>query len=662
MQREINRERRILDPIQTWTRLVQEKVIDADSIQYEIANSWRRCVSSGVDPLTPIKPNNNNIVDRAMMLEQGENSKLLQIARPHMNQLYRSIKDNGHFIVILTTEDEVALEVIGSKKMLSVAEHNNVVPFASCSEKYLGTTSAGICTVERRPFRVMATEHFLQDMHEWCCSGAPIFDECGKLIAVLNVSNINQKVHSPLILDLTIALAKAIEGEIKFRKFHQMYHKTYHYLTSVLESIPENLLLMDNTGKIEHLNSRTASVMGKLHQDCLGKSIFDDFANKHTDRCLERSAEFTWQTDKGTTVEFIRMAKTFDNVNGGSGYIGMIRQHGQTRNAGGNATYTFSDIKYASDMFGKVILRAKKVALCDFGVLICGETGTGKELMAQSIHNHSNRSERPFVAINCAALPKDLIQSELFGFEEGMFTGAKRGGNPGKFELAQGGTIFLDEIGDMPLELQANLLRVLQEKSVMRIGGRKQIPLDVRIIAATNKDIASEIREGRFREDLYYRLSVTTINLPPLRVRKQDVEKLFNYFIEKHSANMDVSGKFQITPDALKVLLDYDWPGNARELEHVAMLLLNTVQMDGDTITIQDLPENLVSSLGELRVQPQELTTKEEVRTLDNAEKSAIISAMEIYEGNITKTAIALGITRATLYRKLKTMPFSMNL
>ncbi|WP_169717581.1 sigma-54-dependent Fis family transcriptional regulator [Sporomusa silvacetica] len=658
-------ERRIhhnhLDPIQTWTRLVEEKVIDTDSIQQEIASSWGRCISIGLDPLSPIKPADQPIVDSRQLLEQNENGKLLDIARPQMKQLYCSIKHNGHFIIILNVLEGVALEVFGDQKMLTVGERLGVTAFGSCSEKYLGTTSASVCTTEGRPFRVMTAEHFAQDMQEWCCSGAPIFDECGKLVAVLNVSNINYKVHYPHIVDLTTATARAIEAEIKFRKFHHMYYKTYHYLTSVLESIPEHLLLIDNKGKIEHLNSRAASILGKSQQDCVGKSVFDDFASTYTDRCLERNAELTWQTGKGTTVEFTSLVKTLASHNEDNGYVGMIKQLGSVKSAGTKASYTFSDIKYCSSLMEKVITQAKKAAVSELGILICGESGTGKELFAQSIHNHSHRSEGPFIAINCAALPKDLIQSELFGFEEGMFTGAKRGGNPGKFELAQGGTILLDEIGDMPLELQANLLRVVQEKAVMRIGGRKQIPLDVRIISATNKNIYSEVRDGRFRADLYYRLSVMTINIPALHDRKQDIEKLFSYFIEKHRATMDVCGNIQITPDALKVLEDYDWPGNVRELEHVTMVVLNNIQTNCATITIEDLPEFLVSSSRESWIQPQETTIKGKVKTLDDAEKSTIMAAMDKCEGNITKTAITLGITRATLYRKLKNMPFPMN-
>ena len=645
------------DSLKAWTDFVQKKAIDSDMIQQEIARSWRRCAANGINPLKPIVPSDKLTVDKRDLLEQNENSKLLEIARPHLQKLYSIIQNNGSYIIILTIIDGMALEVFGHKRMLSVGERVGVAAFRSCSELVLGTTSASVCKSEKRPSRVMVTEHFVHDMQDWCCSGAPIFDEGGKLLATMNISNVNYKVHYPYLLNLTITTAKAIEAEIKFRKFQHLYYKTYHYLNSVLDSIPEFLVLVDHEGNIEHLNSRTATVLGEQQQDCQGKNVFDDFASAHTGRRLEKGTELVWKTDKGMTVEFTSLAKTTNSLNGDNGYVGMIKPLGSARNAGDKAGYTFSDIKYCSSLMEKVINRAKKAAASDLGILLGGESGTGKELFAQSIHNHSQRSGKPFVAINCAALPKDLIQSEMFGFEEGMFTGAKRGGNPGKFELAQGGTIFLDEIGDMPLELQANLLRVLQEKTVMRIGGRRSIPLDLRIISATNKDINAEIKAGRFRADLYYRLAVMTINIPALRDRKQDIEKLFSYFIEKYHITMGVCNNIQINPDVFSVLMNYDWPGNARELEHVAMVVLNNIEANCDTINIEALPELLVSSWRE----NLEMATKEKTGSLLDAEKATIMSAIEKYEGNITKAAIALGITRATLYRKLKNMSFTIN-
>jgi transcriptional regulator with PAS, ATPase and Fis domain len=253
----------------------------------------------------------------------------------------------------------------------------------------------------------------------------------------------------------------------------------------------------------------------------------------------------------------------------------------------------------------------------DTTTLIQGESGTGKEIIAQAIHNYSPRLKRPFIAVNCAALPKDLIQSELFGYEEGTFTGAKKGGKAGKFELANGGTIFLDEIGDMPLTVQTNLLRVLQEKYIVRVGGSRIIPLDVRIIAATNKNLLKEVENGSFRNDLYYRLSVFVLNIPPLRERKEDLEVLLQYFIRKHASAQSIAESIIVSPQVRRIISAFDWPGNVRELENTVIYFLNS--MKGSTVTVNDLPPGLKAG-ADVAVN---------LKTLEELEKQNIIETLK---------------------------------
>jgi len=244
--------------------------------------------------------------------------------------------------------------------------------------------------------------------------------------------------------------------------------------------------------------------------------------------------------------------------------------------------------------------------------------------------------------LRLTALPKDLIQSELFGYEEGTFTGAKKGGKAGKFELANGGTIFLDEIGDMPLTVQTNLLRVLQEKYIVRVGGSRIIPLDVRIIAATNKNLLKEVENGRFRNDLYYRLAVFVLNIPPLRERKEDLEVLLQHFIRKHASSQGTAESIIISPQVRRIILAYDWPGNVRELENTVIYFLNS--MKGSTVTVNDLPPALKAG-ADVAVN---------LKTLEELEKQNIIQTLKQCNRNITLAAASLGITRATLYRKIK--------
>ena len=229
------------------------------------------------------------------------------------------------------------------------------------------------------------------------------------------------------------------------------------------------------------------------------------------------------------------------------------------------ANYTFDDIIGSSESIQQTILQAKKYSQSNASVLIQGESGTGKELFAQSIHQSSNRSFNSFVALNCAAIPESLLDSELFGYEEGSFTGAQKGGKPGRFELAHGGTIFLDEISELPLHLQTRLLRVLQEKEIMRIGGDQVVPVDVRIIAASNKDLLECVKDGTFREDLYYRLNVLQLFIPPLRQRKKDIIELFRYFIRKEERLNQA-----LSDQDLLIFEQNDWKGNIRELENFA--------------------------------------------------------------------------------------------
>ena len=313
------------------------------------------------------------------------------------------------------------------------------------------------------------------------------------------------------------------------------------------------------------------------------------------------------------------------------------------------AKYSWGSIIGNSIIMQDVKGIAAKAAKTDSNVLIIGESGTGKELFAHAIHNDSKRFDGPFIKINCAAIPKDLLESELFGYEEGAFTGAKKQGKLGKFELANGGTIFLDEIGDMPLDMQVKILRVLQEKEVERIGGNKTIPIDCRIIAATNRDLVERIRENEFREDLYYRLNVVNIEVPPLRQRKEDIEILTLKLMEKLSHSL---GKFvsNITVDALDCLKTYNWPGNIRELENVVERAINMTE--GETIEIQHLPSFIIAHNPN---ESKETTTLTSLRhAVEEVEKATILKSLKAVNYNKLKAAKILGISRTSLYEKIE--------
>ncbi|RCW48753.1 sigma-54-dependent Fis family transcriptional regulator [Halanaerobium sp. MA284_MarDTE_T2] len=311
---------------------------------------------------------------------------------------------------------------------------------------------------------------------------------------------------------------------------------------------------------------------------------------------------------------------------------------------GSRVRYDFSSIVTESEKMYKAIEVAKIAARNDSTVMLVGSSGTGKEMFAQAIHNYNYRRNRPFVAINVGAVPKDLVESEFFGYEDGAFTGAIKGGKPGKFELANGGTIFLDEIGEMSLSAQQNLLRVIQEKEVTRIGGTRALPIDVRIITATKKNLLKEVEKGNFREDLYYRLNVITIPLPELKERKEDIKLLTENFIKKHCHKFGIPSK-KLHSNTLEYLINYDWPGNVRELENMLEGVI-TFAMDEEIIKPKHLPK-------EIRKKSTKKTDEAGPMSLEEMEKKAVINALKKSGQNLTKAAEILGITRATLYNKI---------
>jgi transcriptional regulator with PAS, ATPase and Fis domain len=329
------------------------------------------------------------------------------------------------------------------------------------------------------------------------------------------------------------------------------------------------------------------------------------------------------------------------------------------RLSGSQAAFHFEDIVGKNGDLLEAIRVASLAAGKDSNVLLSGESGTGKELFAQAIHNASYRRNEPFLAINCGAIPRELLGSELFGYVDGAFTGAKRGGRPGKFELASGGTLFLDEIGDMPLEQQVALLRVLQEKKVTRIGSDKVVPVNVRIICATNKDLQREVEKGSFRQDIYYRLNVVSIALPPLRGHDEDIELLFNHFLEMVCRKLG-TGIPWVDPEVIKCLQRYDWPGNVRQLQNIVERIINLT--NGNEIGMNHLPEEIVapflidtketgSPYCERNITAIRSSSKQSLREKEYEE---IIQLLARNQGNVSRVAQELGVDRSTIYRRMR--------
>ena len=425
----------------------------------------------------------------------------------------------------------------------------------------------------------------------------------------------------------------------------------YQNLLRYLDAVDDGISACDAEGIVTYINKSGANIFDIKKEDILGKNIKPLISDTILGKVVE--SENTYQDLEysvdlyNKNVHLMTSAyPVYDKDHNIIGAIDIFRRikrsiKAATGLAGYGALYTFDDFIGKSKVLSDAIELSKKFAYSDKNILIAGESGTGKELFAQSIHNHSLRKNNPFVAINCASYPKELFDSELFGYVEGAFTGAIKGGKAGKFELADGGTIFLDEIGEMPLNLQAKLLRVIESKSITRIGSNKNVDIDVRIIAATNRNLEEMIKLNSFREDLYFRLRVLYLYLDSLRNREDDSVLLSNYFIQKFS-NTSPKPIKGLDKDATQFVKEYEWPGNIRELENVISLALFYCQ--GNYITREDL---INAGLKE------QLKPNIETSTLSEVSKEIIIKTLEKNKGNKKKTAEELGISRSTIYRLL---------
>lgn len=422
----------------------------------------------------------------------------------------------------------------------------------------------------------------------------------------------------------------------------------------IINEIDNGVILTNNSGEIRMVNSKIEAYLESKKEDLLGKKIENIISNidldLENDYYIETKIEIN-NISKSFMIKNIPVIVTGKKV---SNIIELNKTSTMIRDAyrliKGQDNICFEDIIGDSPNFLAVKELSNSIASSDSTVLIRGESGTGKELFSRAIHNHSGKKNAPFIAINCASLPDNLLESELFGYDGGAFTGAKKEGQIGKFELAKGGTLFLDEIGDLPLHLQPKILRALQEKSFRRLGGKEVISLDFRLITATNKDLETMISNNVFREDLYYRLNVIPINIPPLRKRIEDIELLNKHLLRRHCNRLEVAIKY-FSKKAEETLKRYDWPGNVRELENVIEYLVNIVKEV--KIEYDDLPDNIKdNSLKELEYQGN-ASLKE---LMENYEKELIVSSLKKYgDSKSSKERISkiLQIDLSTLYRKI---------
>ena len=456
-------------------------------------------------------------------------------------------------------------------------------------------------------------------------------------------------------------LVGLISGKLNERVLYEQSKKAAEQFDTLINSVREGIVAVDYQGKITHVN-RSASELLMAPASLINGRMLEDIFSGISLRALVKMPKPYMEQDifyehEQQTLHFMSTVTEIEYGGYINGFVLSIRSIGEMRKLAGRfireeRKYTFDGILSQSTDILDIKKKMCRVAKTDSTVLITGESGTGKELFAHAIHHESLRKEGPIIVVNCGAIPENLLESELFGYEEGAFTGARRAGKPGKFELADGGTIFLDEIGDMPLQLQVKLLRVLQERMIERVGGTKPVPVDVRVIAATNKNLEEMIDTNQFRSDLYYRLSVIPFHIPPLRERMEDLELLIQYFIQKYNL---IFGKHikGYTCEALTKMHEYPWPGNVRELENAIEYSTNVCP---DKLIDANYLPNRICKHG---TAAQVSQPRESIQSIVDLEKNAIIEALKkLGTGNHTKEDIAksLGMSRSTLWRKIKEM------
>ncbi len=598
-----------------------------------------------------------------------KSAELMETAVPYMEKLHRFLQHDSFWVTLLDA-DGVIVKLVGSDGMLAELASTGLVEGSNRGKDVPYCGLFHLVYILQKPFILVSTEHASAVDDNLAGAACPILDSHTKEpIGFIAVSGHwwDSHIHT---LGLAIIAAEAISQQLTLERasrqicvMNKSINKINQRLYTTIESVDSGVVYFNEEGKIKTINHNAIRFFGitKNADDVLGmnilsfldkkitmKKIFENTKNGET-YCYDLAAPVQSALVFQGEYPLYCFFKLIPNEDHAVEYIMQLFKRDEAQLKATNMVYskpafTFDNIIGSS----QPMMLAKKAAALGSkhnpAILIMGESGTGKELFAQAIHNASDRSGGPFVAINCGAIPRSLIESELFGYEKGAFTGADKNGHPGKFELANGGTLFLDEIGDMPYDVQVTLLRVLQSKEVLRIHGVKPLKIDVRIISATNKNLQESIRNRTFRDDLYYRLNVFSISLPPLRNRGGDIELLAHYFLDMYNRMFGTKVK-TISGEALHCFNEYSWPGNIRELENVIERSLIICQ--SGQIEIDDLPASLKQNLHRSK-------TAAGNRNEQISEKDEILTALKKYGGNLTQAAKYIGLSRPTLYKRMK--------
>jgi transcriptional regulator of acetoin/glycerol metabolism len=631
-----------------------------------IAISHRRSEQFGLCPDSRPDFSPMSGTDLSHLVEQ--NRLLYSHAIPAMETLYQQIA-NTHNMVLLTDAHGVIVHSLGDADFLEKANRVALTPGVAWSEESKGTNAIGTAIAEGAPTTVHADQHFLSANHFLTCSAAPITDHRGNVVGVLDVSGDRRSFHKHTMALVRMS-ALMIENQLFAATFENAitlhFHTRPEFIGTLMEGIasfsPGGRFLAANRNGLFQLGLSYPALQAHTFSSLFGlpvSALYDHYrtaAPGLLDLCMHNGVRVRGRAELRLTNGVHVLTGAFDD---GPQMAPHVQQQSRA------PARRLSGLRYLNTgdpQLEQVIEKVNRVLGRDVPIMIMGETGTGKELLAQAIHNDSPRAQGPFVAVNCASIPETLIESELFGYEDGAFTGARKKGAVGKILQANGGTLFLDEIGDMPYSLQARLLRVLQERMVTPLGSGKSIPVNVEVICATNHNLRRRIAEGLFREDLYYRLNGLVVKLPPLRERT-DLETVVKKIL---SAETESGATHTISDEVLQLFKRHKWPGNFRQLTN---LLRTAAIMAGDEeeIELRHMPDDFLDDIAETPAlapasasPPAAQQTIASGANLEEMELAAILRSLEANGGNVSATARALGVSRNTIYRKLphlKTSP-----
>lgn len=615
------------------SQLIEHGITSVAGLDDSVSRSWSRSLAAGLSPVGRISAIDNlSFIELQRM--RSMNDELINHSQPVMEYLLDQVS-NTQSMVILSDHQGTLMHTMGDLTFLSKAERVALMCGASWSESQRGTNAIGTALAELNEVEIHGGEHFLERNGFLTCAAAPIMSASGSLMGVLDISG-DQRSRHPHTLGLVSTAARMIENSLVQATSRDSLLLMLHSRPEGIGSIAQGLLVFSHDGWLVGANRRglellqlVGSQIGSVTWDRLFQSEWADILDRES-RPGERPFGVRTNTHQSLYARVRGRPKTRIQISQPTTSLDPIRQ------------IDTGDSKWRS-----AADKALKVCDKDIPILVMGESGVGKEVFAKAIHQSSSRRDKPFIALNCAAIPEHLIESELFGYVPGAFTGASKDGADGRFREVKGGTLFLDEIGDMPLSLQTRLLRVLQEKRVTPVGSGASIEVEFALICATHHQLKQAVEQGKFRQDLFYRINGLSLQLPALRDR-EDFKALTQRLLIELSGGEGIG----IDPELFKAMIAYSWPGNLRQFSHVLKTAIALLDPHQTNITWSHMPDDLVEELRNLALR-REQVLQPPPQNLNDLSMTAIQNALENCRGNVSAAARQLGISRQTLYRRL---------